>query len=90
MLLNIRNLEYQIRFQNLIGKITKDPERVCVILNADRNSVFSGKECMERYSTLNIEKLTIGGTGWKRNLLDVTRFLILLLISVEHIQHGNH
>ena len=50
-------------------------ERACEILNADRNGVFSGKECMERYSILHIEKLTVGGTGRKRNLLDVARFL---------------
>ena len=30
---------------------------------------------MKRYSTLHVEKLTVGGTGRKRNLLDVVRFL---------------
>ena len=50
-------------------------ERACAILNADRNDVLRVKECMERYSTLHLEKLTLGGTGRKRNLLDVARFL---------------
>ena len=50
-------------------------EKACEILNADRNGVFSGKECMEKYSELHIEKLTVGGSGRKRNLLDVARFL---------------
>tara|TARA_Y100001972_G_C7629381_1_gene315853 strand:+ start:240 stop:1463 length:1224 start_codon:yes stop_codon:yes gene_type:complete len=50
-------------------------ERACEILNAERYGVFSGKECIEKYADLYIQKLPVGSTGRKRNLLDVARFL---------------